>query len=100
PPKPPRSHHPQNAPQQNPIPPRRTADLTEATDNAHDTGHHNSRSPTNYTHVISWWTLTVDAVLDFGVVGVVGRAGAGVRLARLVDGPAQHTWTLPGQVSW
>ncbi len=41
--------------------------------------------------------LAVAPVLDLGVVGVVGSAGAGVGLAGLVQGPAQHRGSLPGQ---
>src|SRR3954454_22872422 len=39
--------------------------------------------------------LAVAAVLDGGVVGVVGGRGAGVGLAGLVQGPAQHRRALP-----
>src|SRR5437870_5263121 len=42
--------------------------------------------------------LAVDAFLDLRVVGVVGGAGAGVGLAGLIEAPAQHLWSLPGQV--
>src|SRR5215831_20304812 len=42
--------------------------------------------------------LAVLAVLDRGVVAVVGGGGAGVGLAGLIDGPAQHRRPLPGQL--
>src|SRR5215813_14802354 len=42
--------------------------------------------------------LGVLAVLDRGVVAVVGGRGAGVGLAGLIDGPAQHRRPLPGQL--
>src|ERR1022692_4188565 len=41
--------------------------------------------------------LTVLAVPDSGVVGVVGGRSAGVGLAGLIDRPAQHRRSLPGQ---
>src|SRR6516162_11912749 len=41
--------------------------------------------------------LAVLAVLHLGVVAVVRGGGAGVGLARLVEGPAQHRRSLPGQ---
>src|SRR6266550_5206911 len=41
--------------------------------------------------------LAVAAVLDLGVVAVVRRRGPGVGLAGLVDRPAQHRRSLPGQ---
>ena len=41
--------------------------------------------------------LAVLAVLDRGVVAVVGGRGPGVGLAGLVDRPAQHRRPLPGQ---
>ena len=41
--------------------------------------------------------LAVLAVLDRGVVAVVRGGGAGVGLAGLVGGPAQHRRSLPGQ---
>src|SRR6516225_6531719 len=41
--------------------------------------------------------LAVLAVLHLGVVAVVRRRGAGVGLAGLVDRPAQHRRSLPGQ---
>src|ERR1022692_3843080 len=41
--------------------------------------------------------LTVLAVPDSGVVGVVGGRSAGVGLAGLIDRPAQHLRSLPGQ---
>ena len=41
--------------------------------------------------------LAVLAVLDRGVVAVVRGRGTGVRLAGLLDGPAQHRRPLPGQ---
>jgi len=41
--------------------------------------------------------LAVLAVLDRGVVGVVGGRGPGVGLAGLIDRPAQHRRSLPGQ---
>src|SRR6516225_7713484 len=40
--------------------------------------------------------LAVLAVLDAGVVGVVGGRGPGVGLGRLIDRPAQHRRSLPG----
>jgi len=43
--------------------------------------------------------LAVLAVPDGGVVGVVGGRGAGVGLAGLVGGPAQHRRPLPGQAA-
>src|SRR6516162_10520236 len=42
--------------------------------------------------------LAVLAVLDRGVVPVVGGRGPGVGLASLVDRPAQHRRPLPGQL--
>src|SRR5437764_12297604 len=42
--------------------------------------------------------LSVLAVLDGGVVGVVGGGGAGVGLAGLIRRPAQHRRSLPGQL--
>ncbi len=42
--------------------------------------------------------FAVLAVLHLGVVGVVGGGGAGVRLGGLVEGPAQHRRSLPGQL--
>jgi hypothetical protein len=41
--------------------------------------------------------LAVLAVLDRGVVAVVGGGRAGVGLARLIHRPAQHRRPLPGQ---
>src|SRR6266571_2073656 len=42
--------------------------------------------------------LAVDPVLDRGVVPVVRGGAAGVRLAGLIDAPAQYLRSLPGQV--
>src|SRR6266571_2561005 len=41
--------------------------------------------------------LAVLAVLDGGVVAVVGGRGTGVGIAGLIDRPAQHLRALPGQ---
>src|SRR6266480_4657531 len=41
--------------------------------------------------------LAVLAVLDRGVVAVIGGRRAGVGLAGLIYRPAQHRWSLPGQ---
>src|SRR6516225_10325819 len=41
--------------------------------------------------------LAVLAVFDGGVVTVVGGRGAGVGFAGLIDRPARHRWSLPGQ---